>query len=364
MLALVLSSASLLIGRPPLASPRATVRLCAAEAVVAEPAEEAVAVTEEVEAPRVRWEHLFAADLASWESIDQPEAKVALEEELERMEARARRAPLTPHSRTCLEIPERASAAVRPAPRPSAPPRARPVSPPQAGSAAELLGPAAVREQLIGCWKLLLAPEADAAMREGVTAGASAPHLSLCGHFQTFSKPDPMDVLTGKPATFMETCEVVADSRVGRAFSTTVKGGFHVDADPLGGLRTVEIYTQRDGAEEALPPNRWNCAHVGSEIRVARAPGGGQRVYCRVDAEAMRAELARLAAEAVEVDPKWAEQEAEQAAAEGAVEEVEDNRPLWQKRIDEADGIQRSANGTPIINHGPIGGSNDGPRTQ
>ena len=95
MLALVLSSASLLIGRPPLASPRATVRLCTAEAVVAEPAEAAVAVAaaEEEEAPAeppcVRWEHLFAADLASWESIDQPEAKVALEEELERMEARA-----------------------------------------------------------------------------------------------------------------------------------------------------------------------------------------------------------------------------------------------------------------------------------
>ena len=40
-----------------------------------------------------------------------------------------------------------------------------------------------------------------------------------------------------------------------------------------------------------------------------------------------------------------------------------DTRPLWQKRIDKADGIKRTANGTPIINHGPIGGGG-GPRTQ
>ena len=36
-----------------------------------------------------------------------------------------------------------------------------------------------------------------------------------------------------------------------------------------------------------------------------------------------------------------------------------DNRPAWQKRIDDADGVKRTANGTPIRKDGPIG-SNDG----
>ena len=94
---------------------------------MAEPAEEAVAVTaEEVEAPRVRWEHLFAADLASWESIDQPEAKVALEEELERMEARGE-----PHShRTAAHAWRSPSGRVPP----SVPRRARPLHPVRAPS--------------------------------------------------------------------------------------------------------------------------------------------------------------------------------------------------------------------------------------
>jgi len=35
-------------------------------------------------------------------------------------------------------------------------------------------------------------------------------------------------------------------------------------------------------------------------------------------------------------------------------DDPDDDRPAWQKRIDKADGIKRTKNGTPIINHGPI----------
>ena len=85
--------------------------------------------------------------------------------------------------------------------------------------------------------------------------------------------------------------------------------------------------------------------------------------------EAMALDMARLNTQDVAVDPEAvAAYEEELAAAAAAAEESDededdpnDDRPLWQKRIDKADGIKRTKNGTPIINHGPIGGGGGGP---
>eukprot|EP00966_Prymnesium_polylepis_P092712 2146081-Prymnesium_polylepis.1 len=108
-------------------------------------------------------------------------------------------------------------------------------------------------------------------------------------------------------------------------------------------------------SEDARVSNSWTCAHVGETLRVCRLADGGLRVYERVEEQAAEAALVEARALPVEVDPAAAA-EAKALAAKKVKKapEVVDNRPAWQKRVDEADGIKRTANGTPIINHGPM----------
>jgi len=235
---------------------------------------------------------------------------------------------------------------------------------------------AAVKDLLIGTWKLVLAPRADRLRASGLAGKAAGNYARLVGQTQTFRKPDPMDILSGngkKP--FMEVSEVAINIVDGKSVASSLYGGFTLGALSSGKLDVVEYYANRaEGgaqltADDGIAPNSWTCAHVGPTFRVCKLVDGSSRVYVRVDEEEAKAEMSRLAGLDVAVDKAakvaW---ELEQAAKAKKSEEPEDDpndtRPIWQKRIDKEDGVKRTKNGTPIINHGPVGGGGGGPKLQ
>jgi len=222
--------------------------------------------------------------------------------------------------------------------------------------------PSAVKAQLIGTWKLLVASENDSLREVGLSGAARKHYETVVGHYQTFSKPDPMALFSGKEDFFMIANEVFNNARDGVASQATLKGGFYVG--PMGhtSLGFSETYTRLevDGAAtgEGSPLiNSWDCTFLSDTLRVCRAQSGAMRVYEKVEADAANAELSSLRNAAVTIDPAIAEAEAEAAAAAAELGDDEDDpndtRPEWQKRIDKADGIKRTKNGTPIINYGP-----------
>jgi len=199
-------------------------------------------------------------------------------------------------------------------------------------------------------WKLVAASDPDASL-----SGSAGTWKKARGHYQVFKQPDPMAVFEGGDALFyMTTVEVVADVKSGTSSLVKVRGGFSVDAEGT----VSENYSRRDiggvmESDESKITNSWSCAFVGPTLRLCRTESGGLRAYDRVAELEAEEAIVRLRAEPVEVDPA--------AAAEVVIKkkvkkapEVVDDRPAWQKRVDEADGIKRTANGTPIINHGPM----------
>jgi len=232
--------------------------------------------------------------------------------------------------------------------------------------------PKLVKEMLIGSWKLLVTDGADKLATTGLAGFADKAWTTVPGHWQTFKKPDPMAIFSGEAdKSFMETAEVVHNSKDGTSSLAILKGGFQVSDFAA----VVEYYTRREyegHVETGLDPmpNSWVCTLVTPTLRVCTlADTGIKRVYAKVDEEAMALDMARLNTQDVAVDPEAvAAYEEELAAAAAAAEESDDdeddpndNRPLWQKRIDKADGVKRTKNGTPIINHGPIGGGGGPP---
>jgi len=211
------------------------------------------------------------------------------------------------------------------------------------------------KAELVGSWKLLLATDEE---ESGVTGCAPKWYSSILGQTQTFQKPDPMAIFSGDKDSlyFMETIEVIANAKEGTATWASVKGGFTVSPD----LSVVESYTRREHGSvvesELLPAatNGWTCSFLSPTLRISRAADGSMRVYEKVDAKAAQEEVRQLLKTQVAID--------EVAAAEDVVQQVEevdpeddpnDDRPLWQKRIDKADGVKRTAAGTPINNWGP-----------
>jgi len=231
---------------------------------------------------------------------------------------------------------------------------------------------AALREQLLGSWKLLV-DDSEVRRGAGLAGQAEKPWTTVVGQFQTFRKPDPLDILNGNlaKAPLLETTEVVADTRVGTTVTAALKGGYQISkltsANGLPGV--VEYYTSRQvggsSDELELAPNRWSCSYVSPTLRVCKQEDGSKarRVYAKVEPAAAQDDIARLGKLEVGVDKAAvaaykAEEEAKaKAKAKAASDEDEDDpnddRPMWQKRIDKADGIKRTKNGTPIINHGP-----------
>jgi len=215
--------------------------------------------------------------------------------------------------------------------------------------------PAAFKSELIGCWKLLLATGDD---DSGVTGCSPQWYSSVLGQAQTFMKPDPMAIFSGNKDSlyFMETVEVIADAKQGSATRASVKGGFTVSPD----LSVVESYTRREHGSllepELLPAasNGWVPTFLGPSIRVSRAADGSMRVYEKVEAAAAETAIRELLKTSVAVDPNAAAEDVVEEPAEiDPEDDPNDDRPAWQKRIDKADGIKRTAAGTPINNWGP-----------
>ena len=77
----------------------------------------------------------------------------------------------------------------------------------------------------------------------------------------------------------------------------------------------------------------------------------------QVEEDAAAEAVAKMMATNVPIDPEAGKDEEEEEE-----EEYDDpNIPAWQKRIDKADGVKRTKNGTPIRQDGPIGGGPSGP---
>lgn len=57
---------------------------------------------------------------------------------------------------------------------------------------------ALIKEQLIGTWKLLFTSEPNGVLSAGgVSATSATPYSRIVAQYQSFRKPDPMDILTG-----------------------------------------------------------------------------------------------------------------------------------------------------------------------
>jgi len=212
------------------------------------------------------------------------------------------------------------------------------------------------KSDLVGSWKLLLETGDSNA---GVTGCAGPWYSSVLGQTQTFLKPDPMAIFSGNKDAlyFMETVEVIANAKEGSATAASVKGGFIISPD----LSVIESYTRREHGSHLFPEllpaatNEWSCTYLSSTMRVSlSSEGSSYRVYERVEYSEAEEAVKELLQTSVEVDPE--------AVAEDVVEEAEevnpeddpnDDRPMWQKRIDKADGVKRTAAGTPINNWGP-----------
>jgi len=239
--------------------------------------------------------------------------------------------------------------------------------------------PASVKAQLMGSWRLLFTADSDTIATQGLCGLASESHTFIEGHFQTFTKPDPMDIFNGvKDKYHLETFEVISDTFKGSASLAALKGDYYVGPLATIELGTLETYGKREvngqdttGAEIR---NKWTCAYLSSQMRVCKSEDGSYRVYDKMETADMQAEVSSLRAKEVPVDEAalaaWQEEQLRKAEElKKQQEELDpmddpnDTRPMWQKRIDKADGIKRTANGTPIINHGPIGGGPTGPPT-
>jgi len=213
-----------------------------------------------------------------------------------------------------------------------------------------------VKEALTGCWKLMATTEPDGVLAAGVSGLADSPYALVTAQYQTFRKPDPMDVLTGN-TFFMETSEVVVDVLGGNSSVATARGGFRVEAGSSGGAQEVTEYYSRlelDGQQAAEVPeeqSRWACVYLSREWRICGLPDGSRRTYAKVDGAAAREEMDRLRGLTVPIDPAAAAQWVAANAKAPPPPPPVDTRPKWQRETE--DGGRFTRNGG---NFGPITG--------
>ena len=195
-----------------------------------------------------------------------------------------------------------------------------------------------IKSQLYGMWKLLIADKADELITQGMTGYGAPSHNTMLAHFQLFEATDPKD----ETRPTMQTVEVIENRVEGRSAIAALKGNFYVGklagSDAIG---VVEDYTRIEYAgdsryDSGIEPERWSCTFISPTMRVCRLEGGKTRVYARVDAKEAQIEIGRLLAQKVE---------AIKADEDGEQKDVEDDRPLWQKRLDEEDGRSRGKKG-------------------
>lgn len=190
-----------------------------------------------------------------------------------------------------------------------------------------------LRSQLLGFWKLGLATD-DATALDGTTGGGGGSHRTVLAHYTCFSETDEYG---GAPT--LQTVEVVADSRAGRAVTSAHKGDFYIGKlASTSALGVIEDYTRAEydgegsGAAD-LAPRRWSCAYLSDALRVIRREDGGMQVYTKADAAAAQQDIASLLAAPVEVVVDSDEDE-----------DDDDDRPLWQRRLDEENKRDGSSN--------------------
>lgn len=194
-----------------------------------------------------------------------------------------------------------------------------------------------IKSQLHGMWKLLIADQADELITQGMTGYGAPSHNTVLAHFQLFEPSDPSD--DTRPT--MQTVEVVQNRAEGRSAIAALKGDFYVGKLTAGGIGVVEDYTRIEYAGDSrydsdIEPERWSCAFISPTLRVCRLEGGATRVYARVDAKEAQGEIGRLLAQKVE---------ALKADANDGQDDVEDDRPLWQRRLDDEAGRSRGQRG-------------------
>mmetsp|Transcript_51301 Transcript_51301/g.133254 ORF Transcript_51301/g.133254 Transcript_51301/m.133254 type:complete len:289 (+) Transcript_51301:40-906(+) len=189
-----------------------------------------------------------------------------------------------------------------------------------------------VKKQLLGFWKLLIADPSDELITQGMTGYGAPSHNTVLAHFQLFQDKNPQDDL--QPT--MQTVEVISNRAEGRAAIASLKGDFYVGRLQGGSeIGVVEEYMRIEYAgdsryDASIEPERWTCALLSPSLRVCRLEGGLTRVYAKVEATAAQAEIARLMATKVEATDD----------ADGGEDEDDpnDERPLWQKRLDKEAG--------------------------
>ena len=169
----------------------------------------------------------------------------------------------------------------------------------------------------------------------------SSPQRTLRLWKVCFSEPDNYE-----PRPTLQAVEVVSDHREGRSVVGALKGDFYVGKlASTGTLGVVEDWTRKEYNDERasdgsdLTPGRWSVTYLDSTLRVARTEGGELMVFGKMAPGPAQAEIGALRDAPVAV------------IAEDEMEEEEDDRPLWQRRLDE----ERAAEG--FDRFGPPGGS-------
>lgn len=215
--------------------------------------------------------------------------------------------------------------------------------------------PLVIKEKLLGSWKLLVTGEDDETLKVGMSGYAAKGYNTVIGHYQTFRKPDPMDIFNiGGITPLLETVEVITNKKEGTVAAATIKGGFQVATISNDELGCVEMYTKKEfggqgEVEATFTPKRWQVAYISDTLRICKLLDGSTRVYAKVDESAIADDVKRLTGAEVEIDPDaYLEDEVPESEDEEE-EDPDDDRPMWQKRIDKADGVKRTKNGTPIL---------------
>jgi len=179
-----------------------------------------------------------------------------------------------------------------------------------------------LRSPLLGFWKLLFTTSSSRAASGGTGCG-KPPARTVLGSYQTFLSPPE-----GSETPSLQTVEVVADGEAGKALLAAAKGDYYLGTlASSGALGVVEDHTrvEYDGAarfEAQPPPCRWSAAFVGDTLRVSREENGALSVYAKTENGAVQEEIAKLLATPIAVE--------DEAGGQGV-----DDRPMWQKRLDE-----------------------------
>jgi len=191
--------------------------------------------------------------------------------------------------------------------------------------------PKEVKAQLYGMWKLLIADDADELSTQGMTGYGAPSHNTVLGHFQLFEPKSETD--DERPT--MQTVEVVSNRAEGRCAIASLKGDFYVGKlQGSSDIGVVEDYTRIEYAGDSrydatIEPERWTCAFLSPALRVCRLEGGLTRIYAKVGTQEAQAEIGRLLKTKVdELDD----------GDDADDDSKDDDRPLWQKRLDEEDG--------------------------